>query len=71
MSVPKLARCPDCGGNLYLEPDLVEAMADLVCLQCSRRFRHGRGPGPSVAGSLPPSDRTRIRAAADAAGDRQ
>jgi len=47
-------QCPHCGGNLYLEPDLVEPQADLVCLQCTRRFppeRHapGRWAGLSVA----------------------
>jgi len=32
MTVRAPARCRACGGNLYLEPDLVEALADLVCL---------------------------------------
>jgi hypothetical protein len=31
-------RCVHCGGNLYLEPNLIERHAELVCLQCMRRF---------------------------------
>ena len=31
-------RCAHCGGNLYLEPDLIERHTELVCLQCMRRF---------------------------------
>ena len=38
-------RCPDCGGNLYVEPDLFESSPDLVCLQCSRRFPVPRATG--------------------------
>ncbi len=69
MSGGQPARCPDCGGNLYLEPDLIEAMADLVCLQCSRRFRHGRGPRPGAATRQLPGDRAGMAARADVARD--
>ena len=55
MTLPRPARCPECGGNLYLEPDLVEATAELVCLQCSRRIRHR--PGQSIAEALQAASR--------------
>jgi DNA-directed RNA polymerase subunit RPC12/RpoP len=71
MSHPKPARCPDCGGNLYLEPDLVEAMADLVCLQCSRRFRRGRGPGYRAASRRVPGDRPAVGSPRDSAREAQ
>ena len=70
MSAPRPSRCPDCGGNLYLEPDLIEAMAELVCLQCSRRFRYGRGPALGATARLP-RDRAAIGTAADATGDQE
>jgi hypothetical protein len=69
MSLAPPSRCPDCGGNLYLEPDLIEAMADLVCLQCSRRFRHGRGPRSGAASRLLPGDRAPTRIPTNPTGD--
>lgn len=51
MTPARPPRCPDCGGNLYLEPDLFEAAPEVVCLQCSRRFRAPHRPGPAVGRS--------------------
>jgi hypothetical protein len=48
-------QCPHCGGNLYLEPDLVGPQADLVCLQCMRRYPQRRRPAPPGAASSDPS----------------
>jgi hypothetical protein len=42
-TVPR--RCPHRGGYLYLDPDLIERRAELVCLQCMRRFLFVRRPG--------------------------
>ncbi|HEY7061378.1 MAG TPA: hypothetical protein VII06_07870 [Chloroflexota bacterium] len=68
MSGTPVPRCPDCGGNLYLEPDLIEAMADLVCLQCSRRFHQRPGSGRLEAARGPASNPAAVTPA-DAAGD--
>ena len=69
MSRPEPSRCPDCGGNLYLEPDLIEAMADLVCLQCSRRFHQSRGPRSGPASRLLPGDRAASGVPTNQSGD--
>ena len=50
MTAESPGRCPNCGGNLYLEPDVTEASPDLVCLQCARRYPSDRGPQGVAAG---------------------
>jgi hypothetical protein len=54
MPTTHTGQCPHCGGNLYLEPDLVGSQADLVCLQCMRRYpQRRRPPMPRTAPSDP------------------